>query len=381
MTRSPPSLSCSSSLAAARSRSAAAALVYAQLEGADRGVPPIDSASNFEVTGIQVDVAGRHRRARRASRAGARPSRRAGRRCGRRPTAGPIERGARPHRIRRSTRSSPASSSSRSRSARSAISPGSACCSTAPAPASCSASQRLGPPLGADAGHPGDADRLVRPQLRIAQRMAAGLGAVPHRRQPGRLCPADRAPASIRCCSTPPRRGGRGRGWWRMLLDQYGAADVVIPEVAARARSIRAARRSASSPPATAPTTGCSAASRLRVANSAAHPAHARRGRAPARRALQPGARRRPASARSDPDRRAAAAVEELEDGGGRRRPSSLGDRDSRRRPVGAAPSFSDPGRHARRRPRSAARRARGQPGRRRRPRRSPPAWRSAAPR
>ena len=31
--------------------------VYAQLEGADRGVPPIDSASTFEITGVQVDVA------------------------------------------------------------------------------------------------------------------------------------------------------------------------------------------------------------------------------------------------------------------------------------------------------------------------------------
>jgi hypothetical protein len=30
--------------------------VYAQLEGADRGVPPIDSASTFEITGIGVDV-------------------------------------------------------------------------------------------------------------------------------------------------------------------------------------------------------------------------------------------------------------------------------------------------------------------------------------
>ena len=30
--------------------------VYAQLEGADRGVPPIDSASTFEIGGIQVDV-------------------------------------------------------------------------------------------------------------------------------------------------------------------------------------------------------------------------------------------------------------------------------------------------------------------------------------
>ena len=33
--------------------------VYAQLEGADRGVPPIDSASTFEVTGVQVDTVGK----------------------------------------------------------------------------------------------------------------------------------------------------------------------------------------------------------------------------------------------------------------------------------------------------------------------------------
>ncbi|MDP8994137.1 MAG: heavy-metal-associated domain-containing protein [Pseudomonadota bacterium] len=30
--------------------------VHAQLEGAERGIPPIDSASSFEVTGIEVDV-------------------------------------------------------------------------------------------------------------------------------------------------------------------------------------------------------------------------------------------------------------------------------------------------------------------------------------
>ena len=35
---------------------AAGGAVYAQLEGADRGVPPIDSASTFEITGIEVDV-------------------------------------------------------------------------------------------------------------------------------------------------------------------------------------------------------------------------------------------------------------------------------------------------------------------------------------
>ncbi|HZG08482.1 MAG TPA: heavy-metal-associated domain-containing protein [Allosphingosinicella sp.] len=33
--------------------------VYAQLEGADRGVPPVDSASTFEVTGVAVDAAGK----------------------------------------------------------------------------------------------------------------------------------------------------------------------------------------------------------------------------------------------------------------------------------------------------------------------------------
>jgi hypothetical protein len=33
--------------------------VYAQLEGADRGVPPIDSASTFEITGVSVDATGK----------------------------------------------------------------------------------------------------------------------------------------------------------------------------------------------------------------------------------------------------------------------------------------------------------------------------------
>lgn len=34
-------------------------MVYAQLEGADRGVPPIDSSSTLEVTGISVDTSGK----------------------------------------------------------------------------------------------------------------------------------------------------------------------------------------------------------------------------------------------------------------------------------------------------------------------------------
>ena len=33
-----------------------AGLVYAQLDGADRGIPPVDSTSSLEVLGIEVDV-------------------------------------------------------------------------------------------------------------------------------------------------------------------------------------------------------------------------------------------------------------------------------------------------------------------------------------
>ncbi|HKR24137.1 MAG TPA: heavy-metal-associated domain-containing protein, partial [Allosphingosinicella sp.] len=32
-------------------------ILYAQLEGSERGIPPVDSASNFEVLGVEVDVA------------------------------------------------------------------------------------------------------------------------------------------------------------------------------------------------------------------------------------------------------------------------------------------------------------------------------------
>ena len=45
-------------LLAAAASIAIGGAVYAQLEGAERGVPPIDSASTLEVTGIEVDVTG-----------------------------------------------------------------------------------------------------------------------------------------------------------------------------------------------------------------------------------------------------------------------------------------------------------------------------------
>jgi hypothetical protein len=46
-------------LALATTASLLAVAVYAQIEGSDRGVPPIDSVTNFEVGGITVDVAGK----------------------------------------------------------------------------------------------------------------------------------------------------------------------------------------------------------------------------------------------------------------------------------------------------------------------------------
>ena len=47
------------SLVVAASLLAGGGALYAQLEGAERGVPPIDSASTLEVTGVEVDVTGK----------------------------------------------------------------------------------------------------------------------------------------------------------------------------------------------------------------------------------------------------------------------------------------------------------------------------------
>ena len=34
-----------------------AGVLYAQLEGSERGIPPVDSTANFEIMGVDVDVA------------------------------------------------------------------------------------------------------------------------------------------------------------------------------------------------------------------------------------------------------------------------------------------------------------------------------------
>ena len=53
-----------------------------------------------------------------------------------------------------------------------------------------------------------------------------------------------------------------GRGWWRMLLDQYGASDVVVPEVYLERRNARRADHRRASTRGTGRTAPFSAASR-----------------------------------------------------------------------------------------------------------------------
>ena len=58
----PPGLSI---LLASLAAAGGAGIVYAQLEGSERGVPPVDSATNFEILGVEVDVTGENAQAAR----------------------------------------------------------------------------------------------------------------------------------------------------------------------------------------------------------------------------------------------------------------------------------------------------------------------------
>ncbi|WP_347400402.1 hypothetical protein [Sphingomonas paeninsulae] len=69
------------------------AAVFAQMEGGDRGVAPIDSSGSFEVTGIDVDVAAKTADAARLGD-GVLPSAKAGRCYGLKCTAALAERRA-----------------------------------------------------------------------------------------------------------------------------------------------------------------------------------------------------------------------------------------------------------------------------------------------
>ncbi len=214
---------------AAASIVAGAGLLYAQLDGADRGIPPIDSTSNFEVLGIDVDVA-----ADSAEKARVEGWRRAQSRGWRllwaRTTGRPMAQ-------------APNLSDSVLNSIVSGI---------------IIEQEQIGPQryiarLGvlfdrARTGQMLGVQGLVRrsaPVLVIPVMTTGSTGYSFEFRSDWQ-----RAWAQFRTAGSPidyvrtsgsgidplllnlPQARRRGRGWWRMILDQYGAADIVVAEVA-----------------------------------------------------------------------------------------------------------------------------------------------------
>jgi len=200
----------------------------AQLEGADRGIPPIDSASTFEVTGIQVDVVAAN--ADKAREEGWREAQQKGWKALWAKTNG------------RPLAEAPALTDSALNAMVSAI---------------VVEQEEMGPKrylatLG-----------VLFDRARTGQLL--GVGGVVRRSAPMLVIPImqtggsfqtfesrnlwQAAWARFRTGNSPvdyvrPTGSGidplllnaaqtrrPGRGWWRMLLDQYGAADVVVPEV------------------------------------------------------------------------------------------------------------------------------------------------------
>ncbi len=210
---------------------AGAGILYAQLEGADRGIPPVDSTSNFEILGVEVDV-----RADSAEKARLEGWRRA-------QSQGWKMLWARTH--DRPVAQAPSLPESVLNSIVSGI---------------IIEQEQIGPTryiarLG-----------VLFDRARTGQML--GVQGLARRSAPMLVIPVmrtgstaysfeyrnewQRAWAQFRTANSPidyvrPAGTGidplllnlgqtkrRGRGWWRMLLDQYGAADIVVPEVELR---------------------------------------------------------------------------------------------------------------------------------------------------
>ena len=207
---------------------AGAGLLYAQLDGAERGIPPIDSTSNFEVMGIEVDVAAEN--AERARSEGWRRAQREGwRQLWARTTGRPV-----------------AQAPNLSESVLNSIVSGIVIDNEQIGPRRYIA--RLGVLFDrARTGQMLGVQGLVRrsaPVLVIPVMTTGGAGYSFEFRNEWQ-----RAWAQFRTAGSPidyVRTSGssidplllnmaqtrrRGRGWWRMILDQYGAADIVIAEV------------------------------------------------------------------------------------------------------------------------------------------------------
>jgi hypothetical protein len=206
-------------------------VLYAQLEGADRGIPPIDSTSNFEVGGINVDVSAEN--AERARVEGWRRAQAEGWKQLWAQTTG------------RPAAQAPNLSDSVLNSIVSGIVIEQEQISTRRYIA------RLGVLFDrARTGQMLGVQGVVRRSVPVLVVPILVTGGTPYSFEYRNEW--QRAWAQFRTAGSPidyvrtsgsgidplllnrAQLGRRGRGWWRMILDQYGAADIVVAEVQVR---------------------------------------------------------------------------------------------------------------------------------------------------
>ena len=204
------------------------ALAFAQIEGSDRGVPPIDSSANYEVGGIAVDVSARN--ADQARTFGWRLAQRRGwkqlwaRANGRSPGDAPGLSDGQLDQIVAGIAVENEQIGSRRYIARLGV---------------LFDRGRAGAYLGQQGGGPRSAPMLVIPVMwsggspqsfehrtewqKAWARFRSGGSPIDYIRPYGNGIDPLRLNVA--------QAGRTGRGWWRMLLDQYAATDVVIPTV------------------------------------------------------------------------------------------------------------------------------------------------------
>ncbi|HKR23888.1 MAG TPA: heavy-metal-associated domain-containing protein [Allosphingosinicella sp.] len=206
-------------------------ILYAQLEGSERGIPPVDSASNFEILGVEVDVAAANADAARVEgwrRAQAEGWRMLWSRTHRRP---------------------PSQAPNLPESVLSGIVSGIIIEQEQIGPTRYIARlgvlfdrARTGQLLGVSGVATRSAPLLLIPVMRTGSAAYSFEYRGEWQRAWAQYRTANSAIDYVRPSGSGidplvlnlAQANRRGRGWWRMLLDQYGAADILIAEVELR---------------------------------------------------------------------------------------------------------------------------------------------------